>query len=165
MSFSMKDVTILTQRRSKYIKAIFGAISTDKRLTSAVVTALHIYVDYMLRTTGTNVINSSDFKSDLNKLLAYHCNKNHTLVTRDDVEEVETYIISDIKRAINAGGLQYVKYDKDGSVELKRIAEVLRAKDIEKNQSTRFNDGAKNKFGSAMTKEAMEKFLTDLEVI
>lgn len=165
MSFSMKDVTALTKRRKGIIKVIFGAINTDIRLTEPVAMALHIYVDHILKTTGISKINVEIFKSDLNKLLSYHCKKNAILITRDDVEQCENYIISDIKRAISAGGLYKLKYDDTGSDELEHIAEVLLKREIEKNNSTRLSDSQKSNFGSKMTKEDMERFLTELEVI
>ena len=161
----MNDITAISKRRRGVIKIIFGAINTDTRLTPAVATALHIYVDYILKTTGISTISVDTFKADLDKLLSYHCGRNATLITRDDVLCVETYIISDIKRAILSGGMQYIRYDDDGSKELQRIAENLLKKEVAKNNSTAVSRKQKSNFGTKMTKEDIERFLTELEVI
>lgn len=165
MSFSMENVSILKMRKNERIREIFAWLSDDYRLTDQVSTALYIYVDTILKTRGYRYISLATFRNEVDNMLQQHCNKVAVLITKDDVLKAEPYIIADIKRAISAGGLKYVKYDADGSAEIDHIATVLLNREIEKNNSTRVARKSENAFGTRMSKADMEKFLTELEVI
>lgn len=161
MAFSMGDITALKEKRRGMIKQLFAIVNNDNRLTKVVKTAFNVYVDYMLMSSSTSKISVVKLKKDINRVLSFNCDKQAVLISKYDVAKVEQAIIVDVKKAIQLGGLEYLKYDKTPEEALQRAVNIMHkyTKEYEDIQNSKVDA-----FGLEIDKEKMKNLLSKLEV-